>query len=647
MSRHSAEHGHTPRSHGKRRHVWPWIVLVVLVAVAAVGAVSALTLYRQAMEVKAHEERAISLMAGLKGLSGSNASGVGKDTVDSINTVLPQLQAETAAAQHITEGTLWSVASHMPVYGKDIATVRGMTRIVHQLTTKPLPQLADTLGTLANASLTTDDGSLNLEPITQAAASMKAANQPLQQLVRQYDALPRPNIGKIATAYDAGRKQLTTAGTTIDDLSNALDIIPGFLGSGGAKTYAVMAMTTSEARSSGGLIGSVGVMATNNGKISVGDFHSNKEYLPYGEGNPTTDEQRIFKDWGPLQMAIDLRDLAVYPDTQRIAEDMRTIWQRAPWGANQQLDGIITVDPVFLQKMVAINGQVTLSDGRVLTGDNTAEFLLNTVYKEYPESMQDQYFTEVATQSISAMFSNINLTKLTQVGQAMSSLAQGRHFSMYSFDEATENSLKSAGFTASTPDDEANPKIGVYIDEQNPSKMGWYVHRTSKLTRTSCNDNGSQTYHVEYTLTNTLTSAEAVTLPEYINGGAYALQRLQEKLATNTLIDGNTGSSKVPSLKLGTAAEKMLIYPPAGGTISHVSSRGSGTVYVNPRSTMLNGKAVTTSLVLLTPGQSVTYSFDVTTSPKATADLGVDQTPMGWEDSGVSVDTSACAIGAK
>ncbi|MGO5319638.1 DUF4012 domain-containing protein [Bifidobacterium boum] len=647
MSRHSAEHGHTPHSHGKRRHVWLWIVLVVLVAVAAVGAVSALTLYRQAMEVKAHEERAISLMAGLKGLSGSNASGVGKDTVDSISTVLPQLQAETAAAQHITEGTLWSVASHMPVYGKDIATVRGMTRIVHQLTTKPLPQLADTLGTLANASLTTDDGSLNLEPITQAAASMKAANQPLQQLVRQYDVLPRPNIGKIAAAYDAGRKQLTTAGTTIDDLSNALDIIPGFLGSGGAKTYAVMAMTTSEARSSGGLIGSVGVMATNNGKISVGDFHSNKEYLPYGEGNPTTDEQRIFKDWGPLQMAIDLRDLAVYPDTQRIAEDMRTIWQRAPWGANQQLDGIITVDPVFLQKMVAINGQVTLSDGRVLTGDNTAEFLLNTVYKEYPESMQDQYFTEVATQSISAMFSNINLTKLTQVGQAMSSLAQGRHFSMYSFDEATENSLKSAGFTASTPDDEANPKIGVYIDEQNPSKMGWYVHRTSKLTRTSCNDNGSQTYHVEYTLTNTLTSAEAVTLPEYINGGAYALQRLQEKLATNTLIDGNTGSSKVPSLKLGTAAEKMLIYPPAGGTISHVSSRGSGTVYVNPRSTMLNGKAVTTSLVLLTPGQSVTYSFDVTTSPKATADLGVDQTPMGWEDSGVSVDTSACAIGAK
>ena len=624
MSRHSAEHGHTPRSHGKRRHVWPWIVLVVLVAVAAVGAVSALTLYRQAMEVKAHEERAISLMAGLKGLSGSSASGVGKDTVDSINTVLPQLQAETAAAQHITEGTLWSVASHMPVYGKDIATVRGMTRIVHQLTTKPLPQLADTLSTLANASLTTDDGSLNLEPITQAAASMKAANQPLQQLVQQYDALPRPNIGKIATAYDAGRKQLTTAGTTIDDLSNALDIIPGFLGSGGAKTYAVMAMTTSEARSSGGLLGSVGVMTTDNGKISIGDFRSNAEYIPYGAGDPTADEHRIFNQWGTLQMSFDMRDLAVYPDAQRSAEGMRVIWQRTPWGANQHLDGVIMVDPVFLQKMVAINGQVTLSDGRVLTGDNTAEFLLNTVYKEYPVSMQDQYFTEVATQSISAMFSNINLTKLTQVGQAMSSLAQGRHFSMYSFDEATENSLKSAGFTASTPDDEANPKIGVYITEQNPSKMDWYVHRTTKITRSSCNGDGSQTYHVEYTLNNTLTSSALATLPDYIAGGI-----------------------QVPSLARGMAAEKMLIYAPAGGSIANITTSGNGTVSVAPKQTTMNGKTVTTTLAFLNPGKSLTYSFDVTTSSKATTDLGVDQTPMGWEDSGVSVDTSACAIGAK
>ena len=625
MSRHTAQHGNMPGVHGgRRRHIWPWIVLAVLVVVAAAAGITAYTFYKQDMEVKAHEEKAISLMSGLKGLSGSGASGISKDTVDSINAVLPQLQSETATAEQITNGKLWTLASHMPVYGNDITTVRGMTRIVHALTTESIPQLSSTLGTLVNTPLTTDDGSLNLEPITQAATSMKAANAPLQKLVKEYDALPQPKIGKVATAYDSGKQQLNAAGTTINNLSSALDIIPGFLGSGGAKTYAIMAMTTSEARSSGGLLGSVGVMTTDNGKISIGDFRSNNEYIPYGAGDPTADEQRIFNQWGPLQMSFDMRDLAVYPDAQRSAEGMRAIWQRTPWGASQNLDGVLMVDPVFLQKMVAINGQVTLSDGRVLDGTNTAEFLLNTVYKEYPVSMQDRYFTEVATQSISAMFSNINLEKLTQVGQAMSSLAQNRHFSMYSFDEATENSLLSAGFTASTPSDEANPKIGVYITEQNPSKMDWYVHRTTKITRTSCNSDGSQTYHVEYTLNNTMTNAELAKVPDYIAGGV-----------------------QVPSLARGMAAEKMLIYAPAGGSISNITTSGNGTVSVAPKQTTLNGKGVTTTLVLLNPGKSMTYSFDVTTSTKATADLGVDQTPMGWEDPGVSVDTSACAIGTK
>ena len=66
---------------------------------------------------------------------------------------------------------------------------------------------------------------------------------------------------------------------------------------------------------------------------SIGDFRSDGEYIPYGAGDPTEDEQRIFRQWGPLNMSFDVRDLAVYPDTSRSAEGMRAIWQRTPWGA--------------------------------------------------------------------------------------------------------------------------------------------------------------------------------------------------------------------------------------------------------------------------------------------------------------------------
>lgn len=111
-----------------------------------------------------------------------------------------------------------------------------------------------------------------------------------------------------------------------------------------------------------------------------------------------------------------------------------------------------------------INGNITLSDGRVLAGGNTAEFLLNKVYIDYPVYMQDTYFAQVAEQTVSNMFSNLDLTKLSKVAQLMGSMSEGRCFSMYSFDEATEKTISDAGFTAQTPSSEEHPAGGCVCD---------------------------------------------------------------------------------------------------------------------------------------------------------------------------------------
>lgn len=297
---------------------------------------------------------------------------------------------------------------------------------------------------------------------------------------------------------------------------------------------------------------------------------------------------------------------------------MRAIWQRTPWGSGTQLDGVLMVDPVFLQELVKINGNITLSDDRVLTGDNTAKFLLNKVYVDYPIAETDAYFAQVAEQTVGSMFSNLDLTELTKVAQAMGSMAEGRHFSMYAFDETAEKSISDAGFTAQTPNSEENPQVGVYVTEQNPSKMGWYIHRTSKITRSDCNSDGSQTYHVEYTMTNTLTAEEIASLPDYIIGVNQANQ------------------------PKAYGIEKTLIYAPAGGSLTNLNT--SGATVTGIRQETMNGKTVYASIAKIAPGESVTYSFDVTTSTKAVSDLTIDQTPMGWTYPGVTTDTAVCSI---
>ena len=128
------------------------------------------------------------------------------------------------------------------------------------------------------------------------------------------------------------------------------------------------------------------------------------------------------------------------------------------------------VDPVFLQELTKISGNVTIPDGTVLTGDNTAEFLLNKVYVDYPVSMQDAYLLK--SQNKQSVVCSAMLIWLNSPSRpAHGSMAEGRHFSMYAFDETAEKTISDAGFTAQTPSSEEHPQVGVYVTEQNPSKM--------------------------------------------------------------------------------------------------------------------------------------------------------------------------------
>ncbi|WEV42222.1 DUF4012 domain-containing protein [Bifidobacterium sp. ESL0682] len=326
----------------------------------------------------------------------------------------------------------------------------------------------------------------------------------------------------VRDAYGTSKTKLDALAQKFDQLSNVFQVLPDFLGANQQRNYAITAMTTSEARSSGGLIGSVGVLTTDNGKITIGKFRPNAEYQAYGMAKVSPSESAIFRQWGPMHQSLVMQDLASCPDTQRLAENVNSVWKRTPWGMKQPIDGVIAMDPVYLQAMIKLSGNVTLDDGRVLTGDNTAQFLLNTIYKEYPPSQQDSYFGQVAAKSTTSLFANMNVSKMMGLMSVSGQMAAGRHLSMYAFDSNIESEFASSGLTAHTPNDEAKPTIGVYSNEQNASKMDWYIHKTSKITRTSSNSTGVRTYHVDYTMTNTMTQAELQSVPDYIKGmGVY------------------------------------------------------------------------------------------------------------------------------
>lgn len=600
------QYHHRHRHHRKRRRVWPWVVgilTIVVLTLAAVG-VMGFQLFKQAKQVQAHENSAIAML--------SKFSSGDAETLANAGDILPQIAHETQQAQDIAHGGLWNTAAKMPFIGSDISTVQGMTAAINDIVQDSIPQFVNVLKTLNDAQIANGDNGVNLQPIIDAVEPLKKANASFQQQVRDYDALSTPSISMIRSAYNKGETQLNDLADRVNALSNTFQILPTLLGDGQQRTYAVMAMTPSEMRSSGGLIGSVGDLTTSNGTVHIGDFRSNGDYLPYGIGDHSEDMKRVFTDEGPLHMSFDIRDLAVFPNTADSAVAMQSVWNRTPWGQSVPLDGVIMVDPVFLQQLIAINGNVTLPDGTVLTGENTAEFLMNTVYQKYPENETDVLFGVVAGQAMKSMFSHMDMGKLYKTGKMLGTMAKGRHFTMYAFDERAEQGIQAAGFTGQTPSSETDPSVGIYLTEQNPSKMGWYIKREAKIQRVNCDD--GDLYHVEFMVHNTMTEEEAKSLPWYITGNN----------------SDNTGK----------AMEKILFYAPQGGSISNLMQLGGKVDAV--KETTIDGVNAYETYAQVNPGQIATFTFDVRVSTKATAPLTVDQTPMGWVDDGITYLDPKC-----
>ena len=607
MARHI--HGMREQSHRTRNIILT--VLGVLVVLGAVGGFCAWRFYQQAMDVRDHELAAVEAVSGLQDVSQLRDA-------DTMNAAIEQAQTHASAAKEITDGALWQVASYVPVLGDDVTTVRGMVNVVDGLVGETLPSLATTVQTLMNSGLSSGgEGQLNLQPIVDAQEGFAQANELVQQQADTINALPQPHVGVVRSAYEQGKEQINKVADMLDQVNGMVQAMPKLLGQDGPRTYLLVAQTTSEQRSGGGLVGSLGTMQVDNGNISVGEFHSNGEFLTLGE-SATAEEHDVFSD--PLYFSFDVRDLFAVPDFSRTAEMLNTVWQRSEYACD--IDGVIAIDPLFIQEMVRINGDIILDNGQVLTGDNTAEFMLNGIYKAFDPDTQDMYFEYVASAVMDGAFSNMTMDKMMQIAQAMGSLAEGRHFYAYTFHEDEAEYFQDAGFAKNAPESETDPEIGIYMNEQNASKLGWYLQRSSTITRTACNADGSQTYHVTFSITNTLTSDEMASATTYILGGAQP--------GVNGIV--------APS---GTSAQRMLFYAPAGGSITNLTA--SGDVRDQEEKTM-DGKNLITNVAYIAPGKTVTFDFDVTASAKAESDLRLDQTPAGWLDENVTYDTSACSI---
>lgn len=529
--------------------------------------------------------------AALTAASGIQKSLAAGDT-DALDAQITELTDHVHGAYAQTSSTIWTLASHIPYIGVDVTAVRTAVTAMENICVQAMPGLQDALRAVNGIQV--ENGTIDIGGLSDAADGLAKADTAMTSAMRQLNGIQTPHLDKLADAVEQVQDRLEPMQDMVHNAAVFASVTPAMLDSdGGApRTYLILSQTNSELRPGGGLPGSWGTMTIANGTMSIQEFAPPPAEFTTPVVTLTAEERALFTD----KLARVPQDVNFTPDFPRTGEIAQAMWQQS---TQQTVDGVIAIDPVFLQRMLAVSGPVTVGNGVMLDGTNTAQYLLNQVYIDVPEAEQNDYFGDVAATVFAHIMQHANSPR-DFLGAVASSIADG-HLKLWSAHQEEQKQLLTTPIAGALKTTASTPEVGVYLSDISQAKMDWYLRREVSVEYDQVGISGGDQYTVRIRLTNVMSSEEAAALPRYIVG---------------PFLD---------DLTAGQVRTGAFVYAPAGGRlVDWTMSDGSGFDGI----TVHNGLTVGTKTITLGPGESYEIVCHVQSAPGVHTPLTLVQTPQ-------------------
>lgn len=581
------------RNINKKQKKWP-IVVGIIVALFIVLCIVGLCAFNSVRTLKAD---ASAVMAEANEIQGFIKSS----DYSSAAISAKKLQSTAKEMNNELSSPLWSVASTLPVVGNDVNGVKTIASILDDAATNALVPLTDTLASNPPSDLV-QDGVINVNSVDTLLGSVEGAAPVMQRCADQLNDLPDMNIEQLQSAIEPAKEKITSINNLFQQASKFAPLISSFLGADGSRTYLIVAQNVAEMRASDGFPGSMGILTITNGAIELHDFGSVYQVMP--ETTPDTvaqtpEEQSLFM--GALSKPWDASFNADYPRTAEIWSTSYTTQ------TGTSIDGVISITPSVVQKLLAITGPITLVDGTQLDGSNATKILQHDLYWKYlssanasPENaaLADLLFADAADKAFKGLLSNMNANSMMAFAGVFADCMDTREIMLYLNAPDEQALLKEAGITGELNNNPETPELGVFFDLWIGSKMGWYVDIDTTVSEGVKQVNGSTSYKVTTVLRNTADPNDVEAGGAYIMGTAEGYQN-------------------------GDMAPLTYFYAPAGGSITDFTmSSGSFS-----KAAYEGFEVYRTDQPNLLPGQSITCTYTVNTAPNAQEPLTVITNP--------------------
>lgn len=585
----SAEHIRQIKRKRRRRKI-----LIGVLVIIAVFAVFAGAFVWSALQAKNELQQAVSSAQGLQQTIVDSDKSKREEQVNTFSDHVSKAYKQTSSP-------LWQLASVVPYVGDDISAVRTMVAAMENISSQALPQLLQAADNIDLNNVHVENGTIEISGLEASQRPLQIADDTIDKATREVKtvkAVKTPHIAQVADALTTAETYCEKLDSMVHSLNSIVQVLPSMLGTeshanDAPRNYLILAQTNAEARPSGGLTGSLGLATVQGGHVSLQPFVSDSEIQNADEPvvDLTAEERLLFTD----KLGKDIRDVNFTPDFPRTGEIVSAMWNRQYGVA---VDGVIAIDPLFLQNMLAVTSGVAMPDGSTLDGANTAQTLLHDVYARMTPQETDEYFAVAAQAAFDHIMQNAGNFK-SYVKALSTSVEQG-HVMVWSAHEDEQNLIADSAISGKLITEGAKPQVGVYISDETESKMDWYLHREVITEFQKVARNGANQYTVHIKLQNTMTAEEAASEAEYVTGG------------------GNI----VPKGQIKTA---LFIYAPANGRLVDWEFQNADDY---KGVTLHNGLTVGVGDVTLQPGESYEITVHVQSAPDADEPLTLRQTPL-------------------
>ncbi|MFJ6268588.1 DUF4012 domain-containing protein [Pseudarthrobacter oxydans] len=487
-------------------------VLAGLTLVVAAGAWTFSTAKRIDRELNA----AIQLVGPLK-------QDIAADELDSAANKIGEISEYTRAAKDAANDPVWTLASTLPGVGANFSAIAEVTRSADDVATLGLKPLLKVYSSLDWNSAVPRASGTDLAPIKSAAPSITSAAHAVRVSADRLNQIDASTLlPEVSEPLTRAQTQLEDVTGTLSAAADAAHLLPKLLGDETPRTYLLMIQNNAEVRASGGIPGALAVLEIDSGKLSLGRQSSAVEV---GVMSPPLQidaaQQQIFSG----RLGKFMQDVNLTPDFPTAASTARAMWDKK---FDEQVDGVISIDPVVLSYILDALGPVRVADADLiglagsglpleLSGNNVVATLLSDVYQRIEQpALQDAYFAGVAQEIFSALASG-NADEKGLVEGLTRGAEEGRVllWSGYKDEQAV---IAKYGVSGSVSGPSVSPaQFGVYFNDGTGAKMDYYTKRTVQLIK-ECPRDGYEETTVRITSTNTAPGDAATSLPPYVTG---------------------------------------------------------------------------------------------------------------------------------